>query len=302
MTRLRFGVNFQGVDLEEWTSFCRTSEQLGFDVVHSADHLGAPSPFVTLGAAAVATTRVRLGPLVVNNEFWNPAILAREAATVDRISGGRLELGLGAGHMKSEFDDAGIPWFNHQERVERLERCIGELDRLFAQDGQLPLPHQVPRPPLLIGGHGERALDLAARHADIVGFTGASQISGEKMGTLRLASPEETRERVEGVRERAGARASALEFNVLVQGVFLTNDAEAKATELAMQFGDTGLDTAQRVLDSPYVLVGTAEEIAEEILEMRERYGFGYVSAHGSSRDALAQVIPLARRSAGEEP
>ncbi|MBB4930737.1 putative F420-dependent oxidoreductase [Lipingzhangella halophila] len=300
MTKLRFGVNFGEVNVDEWTDFCRTSEQFGFDAIHSADHLGAASPFAMLGAAAAVTTHARLGTLVINNEFWNPAVLAREASTVDRLSGGRLELGLGAGHMKSEFDAAGIPWHPYPERIDRLERCIGELDRLFAEDGQQPLPHQVPRPPLLIGGHGERILDLAARHADIIGFTGATQIKSEQMGVFRLASPGETLRRVERVRERAGSRADALEFNVLVQAVIVTDDAEAKAVELAAAYGYTGLDSAERVLESPYVLVGTAEENAKKILANRERFGFSYITTHGPSRDALAATIPHARRLAGE--
>ncbi|WP_046472186.1 TIGR03621 family F420-dependent LLM class oxidoreductase, partial [Allosalinactinospora lopnorensis] len=255
MANFRFGVNFGDVLVDDWAEFCRTSERLDYDVLLAPDHLGAASPFAMLGAAAAVTTRARLGTLVINNEFWNPAILAREAATVDRISGGRLELGLGAGHMKSEFDNAGIPWRPHAERVESLERSIGELDRLFAEDGQQPLPHQVPRPPLLIGGHGERALDLAARHADIVGFSGVTQIKGAKMGTFRLANNDETLRRVEYVRKRAGSRADALEYSVLIQGVLITDDAEGKAAELAKTYGGAGLDTAQAILDNPYVLV-----------------------------------------------
>ncbi|MDA8368564.1 MAG: TIGR03621 family F420-dependent LLM class oxidoreductase [Nocardiopsaceae bacterium] len=300
MTKFRFGVNFGQLEIDRWTDFCRSSEELGYDAILAPDHLGAPSPFAMLAAAAAATTRVRLGTLVVNNEFWNPAMLAREAATVDRVSGGRLELGLGGGYMKSEFESAGIPWRTHAERMERLEQSIGELDRLFAEDGQQPLPHQVPRPPLLIGGHGERALDLAARHADIIGFGGITQVKGAKMGTFRLAGVEETLRRVEFVRTRAGSRADALEFNVLIQGVFITDDAEKKAAELAELYGESGLDTARAVLDSPYVLVGTVDEIAAELLAARERFGFSYICTHGPYRDPLAEVIPAVRRSAGE--
>ncbi|RNL82105.1 hypothetical protein EFW17_20270 [Halostreptopolyspora alba] len=117
---------------------------------------------------------------------------------------------------------------------------------------------------------------------------------------FRMASPDETLRRVDGVRERAGSRVDALEFNVLLQAVLVTDDAEAKAAELATVFAHTGLDTARRVLDSPYVLVGTAEENARKLLANRERYGFGYVTTHGPGRDALAEVIPHARRLAEE--
>ena len=109
MRPFRFGVNAPLASSAPWADTCRTIEEEGFDLLLCPDHLGAPSPFAYLGAAARETTRLRLGTYVLNNEFWNPALLAREAATVDLLSGGRLELGLGAGHMKSEFDDAGIP-------------------------------------------------------------------------------------------------------------------------------------------------------------------------------------------------
>ncbi|MDA0566579.1 TIGR03621 family F420-dependent LLM class oxidoreductase [Streptomonospora sp. S1-112] len=301
MKRFRFGINCRQQEIDRWTQTCRATERLGYDVIQAPDHLGAASPFAMLAAAAAVTSRIRLGTLVLNNEFWNPALLAREAATVDRLSGGRLELGLGAGHMRSEFEAADIPWRPHAERVANLERSIGELDRLFAEDGQQPLPTQVPRPPLLIGGHGERSLDLAARHADIVGFAGLTQVRGARMGTFRVADAEETLRRVDFVRSRAGSRADALEFNVLVQAVVVTDDAHKTAAELAAAYSSPGLDTAEAVLASPYVLVGTAAEIAGELVANRERFGFSYITTHGAYRDALAEAIPLVRRQAGEQ-
>ncbi|WP_067974206.1 TIGR03621 family F420-dependent LLM class oxidoreductase [Nocardiopsis trehalosi] len=299
MRRFRFGVNFGGVGIDAWTAFCRTAERSGYDTVLAPDHLGAPSPFAMLAAAAVATDRLRLGTFVVDNEFWNPALLAREAATVDRLSGGRLELGLGAGHMKAEFDAAGLPWRPHAERVDRLEAAVGALDRLFAEGGQEPRPHQAPRPPLLIGAHGERALRVAARHADIVGFGGLTQVKGRPMGTFTLAGSEETLRRVAFVREHADGRDP--EFNVLVQAVVLTDDAERTADDLAAAHPEFGLATGRAVLDSPFVLVGTVEEVAAEIVRRRAAYGFSYVSTHGPFADALARVIPVVRRLAGEE-
>ncbi|WP_033299282.1 TIGR03621 family F420-dependent LLM class oxidoreductase [Nocardiopsis gilva] len=301
MRNFRFGVNFGRLNVDDWADFCRSSEELGFDTVLAPDHLGAASPFAMLATAAAVTTRVRVGTLVVNNEFWNPSMLAREAATVDRLSGGRLELGLGCGHMKSEFDAAGIAWRPHAERVERLEQSIARLNRLFAPDGgQEPLPRQSPRPPLLIGAHGRRTLALAARHADIVGYGGLTQVRGAKMGTFEVADAEETRRRVEFVAEQAGARADAIESNVLIQAVRITDDAERTAAVIAREFAAPGLDTAAAVLDSPFVLVGTAEEIAREIIANRERFGFSYIATHGPYRDALAEVIPLVRDLAGE--
>ncbi|GAB3447542.1 TIGR03621 family F420-dependent LLM class oxidoreductase [Streptomonospora sediminis] len=300
MRKFRFGFSSRQGEIDRWAQVCRDAEESGYDSIQVPDHLGAASPFALLAAAAAVTSRLRLGTLVLNNEFWNPALLAREAATVDRLSAGRLELGLGAGHMKSEFESAGLPWRSHPERTDRLEQSIGELDRLFAEDGQQPLPHQVPRPPLLIGAHGERGLDLAARHADIVGFAGLTQIKGARMGTFRVADADETRRRVDFVRQQAGSRADALEFNLLVQAVVLTDDAEKSAAELAATYSGSGLDTAQQVLQSPYMLVGTATEIAAELIANREEFGFSYITTHGPSRDPLGEVIPVVREAAGE--
>lgn len=300
MRKFRFGFSSRQGEIDRWAQVCRDAEESGYDSIQVPDHLGAASPFALLAAAAAVTSRLRLGTLVLNNEFWNPALLAREAATVDRLSAGRLELGLGAGHMKSEVESAGLPWRSHPERTDRLEQSIGELDRLFAEDGQQPLPHQVPRPPLLIGAHGERGLDLAARHADIVGFAGLTQIKGARMGTFRVAGADETRRRVDFVRQQAGSRADALEFNLLVQAVVLTDDAEKSAAELAATYSGSGLDTAQQVLQSPYILVGTATEIAAELIANREEFGFSYITTHGPSRDPLGEVIPVVREAAGE--
>lgn len=294
----RFGVNLMGVDPGDIPEFARTVQRQGFDVLHGADHLGAVAPFVSLAAAATATDTLRLGTLVLNNEFWNPALLAREAASVDQLSGGRLELGLGAGHMKSEFDAAGIPWCPHPERVSRLERTVAELDPHFSESGYEPHPVQRPHPPLLIGAHGRRTLRVAAEHADIVGFGGLTHAQGGSQ--VQVAGPDEVAERVALVTEQAGARAAELEFNVLVQSVTLTDDAERAAAELAESFGVPGADTAEAVLASPFILVGTAAEVAAEILANRARFGFSYLVAHGPSRDALAEVIPQVRRLAGE--
>ncbi|WP_017590985.1 TIGR03621 family F420-dependent LLM class oxidoreductase [Nocardiopsis potens] len=299
MTRrgIRFGVNFRGADPAEWPRYCRETERMGYDVLLAPDHLGHPAPFGMLAAAAAATERIRLGTMVVNNEFWNPALLAREAATVDRISGGRLELGIGLGHMRSESEAAGIPWRGHADRLAALERALDGLDRFLADGGPGRGPVQRPRPPLLIGGHGEGTLRLAARRADIVGFGGLVQRRGAPMGTFRVEGPDGLLRRADLVREQAGDRLADLEFNVLVQTVAVTDDAERTAAALAAEYGaGSGLETAEDVLASPVVLVGTVGEIAAEIVANRDRYGFGYVCTHGEHRDALARVIPEVRR------
>lgn len=173
----RFGVNLTSVSgKKEWAGKCRQAERLGYDVILVPDHLGAPAPFPALVAAAEATERPRLGTFVLNAGFWNPALLTREVTTVDQLTDGRLELGLGTGYVRSEFDAAGLVWESPRARVDRLACAVSELDVLLRDEGQEPRTVQQPRPPLLLGGHGKRLLVLAAAHADIVAFTGATLV------------------------------------------------------------------------------------------------------------------------------
>ncbi|WP_017611108.1 TIGR03621 family F420-dependent LLM class oxidoreductase [Nocardiopsis xinjiangensis] len=296
MRPFRFGVNAPLDAPATWADTCRTIEGEGFDLLLCPDHLGAPSPFAYLAAAAQVTTRLRLGTYVLNNEFWNPALLAREAATVDLVSGGRLELGLGAGHMKSEFDDADLPWRPHAERVARLGEGLAELDTRLREGGQEPGPAQRPRPPFLVGGHGPATLDLAARWADTVAFSGLTQRPEAEPGQFSVADSARTLERVERVRAATGERSP--EFGVLLQAVRVTDDVEATAAELVDLFGADAVPRDEPLWDNPFVLLGTAEEMARILRERRERFGFTHVVTHASSREDLAQVIPLVR---GEE-
>ncbi|WP_017587581.1 TIGR03621 family F420-dependent LLM class oxidoreductase [Nocardiopsis ganjiahuensis] len=309
MRNFRFGVNMLASDLDHsdhitLAESCRDIEEQGYDVLLAPDHLGFWAPFPVLAAAAAATTRLRLGTYVLNNEFWNPALLAREVATLDRLSGGRFELGLGSGHMKSEFEDAGLPWRPHADRTGSLVATLDELDRRLAPGGQEPQPVQRPRPPLLIGGHGPATLTLAARRADIVAFSGMTQTRGRKMGVFTAAGAAETRQRVDLVREVAGERAEEIESSVLVQTVVVTDDAEKAVAEIVARVGEELLPEGESLLDCPYLLVGTPREMADTLLRRRAEFGFTHVVTHGHSREALAEVIPLvhaAEAAAGAE-
>jgi probable F420-dependent oxidoreductase len=308
MTDFRFGFNFFGIrSRQDFVDRCRTAEAQGYDVALAVDHLGGPAPFPTLVAAAEATERLRVGTMVLNIGFWNPHLLAREVATVDRLTGGRLELGLGSGHMKWEFEAAGIEWQPFAARTERLEHTIGELGRLFAgpdyeERAELRSVYDTPElkpvqrrgfggsgPPLLIGGTGDAVLRLAAEHADIVAHAGAAQVKGRPPGTFRLATAAEMDERVRFVREHAGARAAELEWNVLVQMVVVTPDRRAVAEKLVSE--QLSSFTAEEALETPLLLIGTEEQIAERLRENRERYGFSYVTVHEPYMAALAPVI-----------
>jgi probable F420-dependent oxidoreductase len=312
MTEFRFGFNsFELRSRRDFTEFCRRAESYGFDVFLAADHLGGAAPFAEMLAAADATDRLRVGTLVLNVGFWNPHLLARETATADVLTDGRLELGLGAGHMKWEFDTAAIPWEPFAARVARLERTIEELGRLFANPGyeqrsalreryDLPELQPVQRrgfgghgPPLLVGGTGDTVLRLAARYADIVGIAGVYQMEGRPPGTFRLGTAAEADDRVRFFREQAGERAASVEFNVLVQAVVVTDDRRAVAERVVAE--DMPYFTVDDVLETPFLLIGTEAQIAEQIRAGRERYGFTYITVHGPYMDAFGPVIERLR-------
>ncbi|WP_017976279.1 LLM class F420-dependent oxidoreductase [Actinopolyspora halophila] len=317
MTGLRFSYNVDGFSTrEDFVETCRRAERCGYDTVFAADHLGIPAPFPVLVAAAEATRRLRVGTLVLNVPFWNPALLAREVATTDVLTGGRLELGLGAGHMKWEFDEAGIPWQPFGARADRLAETIEQLGRLFTQDGypqqeelrasrDLPALRPVQRhgfggvgPPLIVGGTSDRVLEIAGRSADVVSVSGIFQIGGQPPGTMRLGTPEETEERVRYAAERAGRRADRIEWHALVQLVVHTDDRRATAEQLARRYGSESTPP-ELLLRSPFVFIGTTEQMAEQVLRNRERYGFTYYTVHGPYLDALAPVIERVREIEG---
>lgn len=297
MRDFRFGVNFLSPDsADEWVDFCRQVEGQGYDVVHAPDHLGAPAPFPMLAAAAQATERLRLGTYVLNACFWNPALLAREIATVDRLSDGRLEIGLGAGHMKSEFDAAGIAWEPLAARVDRLAATVTELDRVLdaaGEDGEVPRPAQHRRPPLLIGGTGDRLLRLAAEHADILAYGGLFQAPGESPGTFRLITAEHADERVRFARAQLGSRVDEVEASALVQHVEATPDRRAAAEKLVTEH--LPYLSVDEALETPFLLFGTVDEMARQLRDRRERYGISYFVVHQPYADALAPVIERLR-------
>src|SRR5215469_1176611 len=245
MRDFRFSFNIFGITSREaFVAKCREAEEYGYDTLFAADHLGIPAPFPLLVAAAEATRRLRVGTLVLNAAFWNAALLAREVATTDILTDGRLELGLGSGHMKWEFDEAGIGWQGPTGRAAALERAIGDLQRYFSTDlDQLQPGRSAPKPlqragfggygpPLLVGGNGNAVLKIGAQHAQIVGSTGAFQVIGQPPGVLRLATMAEADERAAFARACAGARAPDIEWHILVQGVVVTDDRRAAAEQM----------------------------------------------------------------------
>jgi len=320
MRDFRFSFNiFDVASRRTLVEQCREAEEYGYDTVFAADHLGMPAPFPLLVAVAEATYRLRVGTLVLNVPFWNPALLAREIATTDILTEGRLELGLGSGHMKWEFDEAGIDWQGPSARAVALERMIGELERYFSSEltqlrpGQ-PGARPVQRagfggfgPPLLVGGTSDAVLRIAADHAQIIGASGAYQVKGQPPGTLRLATAAEADERVSYARACAGSRAGEVEWHLLVQVVEITDDRRAAAEELIAKnrrhyerLGATderAILTVEEMLETPFVLLGTADEIAAQLRRGRERWGYSYLTVHEPYMREFAPVIGRLRGS-----
>jgi probable F420-dependent oxidoreductase len=301
MRDFRFSSNIFGITARDaFAERCQQAERLGYDTVFAPDHLGAPAPFPLLVAAANATQRLRVGTLVLNVPFWNPALLAREIATTDILTDGRLEVGLGAGHMKWEFDEAKIAWEPLGVRADRLDAAIRDLERQFSADlqelpgGRSPRPLQRrgfngSGPPLIVGGTGDRILKIAAEHADIVAIAGAYQVKDKPPGTFRLATATETDERIRFTRTHAGDRSDDIEWHVLIQMVVQTDDRHATAEELSAEFGPDL--TADELLETPFLLIGTVAEMAEQLVRHRDRYGFSYITVHEPYLEAFAPVI-----------
>ncbi|MEU6065202.1 MULTISPECIES: LLM class F420-dependent oxidoreductase [Streptomyces] len=284
----RFGVNLlTPAPTAQWRAKCRRAEELGYDVILVPDHLGMPAPFPALVAAAEATERPRLGTFVLNAGFWNPALLAREVATTDALTGGRLELGLGTGYVRAEHDTAGLPYGSPRERVDHLRRTVEELDRLLGSADHRPRPAQS-RVPLLVGGNGDRVLRLAAAHADIAGFTGVGLVPGSTTGRLRPMPPEELDERVGRYRELAAGRTEPAELNLLLQTVALTDDPESALKPLLERQPQL---TAEQALELPVVLAGPPERVVEQVRARRERYGFSYLTVLEPYMEEFAPVI-----------
>jgi probable F420-dependent oxidoreductase len=291
MTHVAFGVTLRGsVSLAAFHDVVRRADALGCDVIAAPDHLGAPDPFSTLTAAAGISPRVRLRTYVLNAGFWNPALLARAVATADLLSDGRIELGLGAGHMRSEYQDAGLPWLEHRARVQQLEANLVEVRRRLADPDHRPRPAQA-RIPVVVGAMSRAGLRVAARHADVVAFSGLLQVRGAPAGTFTIASAQEAEARVADVRRDAAGRA--YRSDALLQAIVIGQEPTAAATRLAESFATV---STEQLLDSPFVLLARDPSHAAEIIaDRRERFGFDSVMTHEPFLDELGRLIAAHR-------
>ena len=308
----RFGVNVRSAESRaEWQAKARKIEALGYQILNLPDHLtNLVSPLPALVSAAEATTTIRVGTNVLNNDLRHPVLVAREAATVDLLTDGRFELGLGAGSIRSEYEQAGLHFDRGAVRVERLREAVtiikgllrGERLTLAGSHYRLidhtifPVPIQKPHPPILIGGNGRVLLTLASMQADIVGLSGITfRNGGAAPPDLSGWRVSEVDERVRFIREIAGEERSAeIELNALVQRVVVTEDRRRSAEELTSRWKQL---TADEILQSPYVLIGTVGQIIEDLQDRRKRWGISYYNVHEPYMDALA---PIVARLAGQ--
>ncbi len=287
---VKFGVNMIVPETRAaWVEKCRKAEDLGFDVIGAADHIGMAPPFPALVLAAEVTSRPRLNTFVINTAFYNPVLLARDVTGTDQFTEGRLELGLGAGYVKAEFEAAGMEFPKAGKRVDHLEHTIKELKRLYADEAHKPETVQKPGPPLLIAGRGDRLLTLAAEHADIIGFTGTAAVPDG--GALVPADAAGIEERVNFVREKLNGREA--EFNILPHFVGVVEDRRAGLENLRDLV--KGVLTVEQLAELPTALIGTHEQIAEQVLAHRERFGFTYFTVLEQNMDSFAPVLELLR-------
>lgn len=288
---LRFGVSAWAAGSgAEWRAEARRYEDLGFDTLWVADHVGMLDPFTALVAAASATERLRLGTYVLNVEFWNPLLLARAAATADQMTDGRLVLGLGAGHAQVEFEQAGLAYPSAGRRVDRLAATVPAVRRLLAgetvDDDALGLRGAATglapvRPPILVGGNGDRVLQVAAAEADVVGLVGFTSGTGQVHTDLSHWTWEGLEERIRHVRA-ATPEGRSPTVDVLVQRVAVTDDPKAvMAASLAAGMPES-------LLDSPFLLVGPEPTLHENLTRLAD---MGVHAVTTFARDANATTL-----------
>ena len=294
-----------------WHAELRRVEDLGYASVAVSDHFTqgwAMEPLVTLAAAACATSRLRLMTLVLGNDYRHPVLVHKAAATIDVLSGGRVEIGLGAGWMRSDYDAAGLPYEAPAVRVGRLEEAVAVVKGLFGPsplsfDGDhyritgldgLPKPVQRPHPPILVGGGGRRVLGLAGRVADVAGIYANLRRGALDVHPVTDLSPARVAEKVAAVREAAagaGRDTNAVELQISLLRCRVTASERQARDEVAAAASAWGVP-AEAVAASPAVLVGTPTRCAELLEERRERYGLSCVHV-GSDAEGAAPLTGL---------
>jgi probable F420-dependent oxidoreductase len=288
---------------EAWITLARKAEDLGYATLSIADHfVNEYLPIAALMFVADATSTLRIGSCVFDNNYRHPALLAKEVAAIDWLSGGRFELGLGAGALRIDYDQSGLPFDRPSVRIQRLAESVSILKQFFTQDSVTfvgehyrvtslaasPKARQRPHPPIFIGGGGQKLLTLAAREADIIGVERRLKDDQGKI------DPSESTEAALGqkvalLREVAGERFDAIELNYGIPVLIVTADRQQAAEQLTHQRGRG--ETAEEILANPYFLIGTVEHIVETLQRRREQFGISYVQVYFQDIDVFAPVV-----------
>jgi len=301
----RFGVQVSKTSTaQEWAELARRVEGSGYDVLTMPDHFTDQlAPMPALMAAASATTTLRVGALVFDNDYKHPVVLAKELATMDVLSNGRTEIGLGAGWMISDYEEAGIPYDSPKVRIDRFVEGLAVIKGAMRPDAFSfsgdhytitnynghPKPVQQPLPPILIGGGGKRVLSLAAREADIIGINGTMTTGVVGNDALFTMTAESVDEKVNIVADaaRTAGRLNDIEMNIRTFFVKVTNDRSKTVDGISQMFG-----VSREMIDSsPFALIGSVESCIEQLLERRERWGFSYTIVGAENIDECAPIV-----------
>jgi probable F420-dependent oxidoreductase len=301
--KFRFGIQLSTAPTgQDWMALARKAEDLGYSTLFVPDHFGEQlAPIPALMAAADATTDLRLGALVLDNDYRHPVVLAKEIATLDVLSNGRIEFGIGAGWMTTDYEQSGIPKDRDGVRIDRMVEALeiyrgawaegsfnfkGEHYTITDYDG-LPKPLQQPSPPILIGGGGPRVLRIAAQHADIVGINPRLTAGEVNAEAAQDARAEMVDQKVQWVKDAAGDRFDELELNILVFFSTVTDDARGMAEGLAGAFSVS----TDEVLEVPYAWFGTVDAICDKLRAARERWNISYFVVQGDAMEGMAPVV-----------
>ena len=299
----RFGVQASNAaNRKDWVELAKRIEGNGYDVLTMPDHFGDQlAPVPALMTAADATSTLRVGALVWDNDYKHPLVLAKELATMDVLSDGRVEIGIGAGWMISDYEESGMPYDSPKVRIDRFAEGLQVIKGAmgadpFSHSGEhytitnhngLPKPVQSPCPPILIGGGGKRVLSLAAREADIIGINGtmtAGVIGPDAISTMTADAVDD---KVAIVRAAAGARIDQIEMNVRVFLVNVTDDRIGVMDKLS-----GGLGVPRSFMEqSPFALIGTREQMIDDIIARREKWGFSYLIVGPENVESFAPVV-----------
>ena len=303
MRPFRFAITTTRADSgAEWRAKARRIEELGYDTLLMTDHLTQQlAPIPAMAAALEATTTLRVGSYVFSNDYRNPLMLAKEIATLDHLSGGRVELGLGAGWYVRDYEMLGIPYDRPGVRVSRMIEAVRLLDRLFAEDtvdasGPFYTLHGArlrqkrPRPPLMIGGGGPRILRFAAEHADIIALN--PQFNADGHPVLSDLTTGATLRKLDVLRGALGERFAKVELNIFIVDAGVTDEPRSLLDGIAMRLKGT----AAQIVDSPFFLYGSVADLKRQLLERREQLGITY---YGLPEKAMEPFAPVVRELRG---